>query len=939
MLIDDYYKLQRDYTDKYGEKTIVFMQVGSFYESYSSENKNPDLSLISEILNIVYTKKDKSKDDSPYMLGFPVQMIHKYVRKLINQEYTVVLYKQIPNDYNRFDRILEGIYTPSTYTEDIQNKNNYMCGLYLEKSGLINSINYHIGLTYIDVSTGDLNYIEEHFNNIDLLLNYIHSLDLEINPKEYIMFYDENNIDNFETLICSRITKKYTIIKIKEKPLQYQIEFFKKVYSNSKLFKKSELVNILDYLDLTNFHISRESILNTLEFCYSLNSLILNHIKKPKLYRHNTLVLGNDAISQLNIIDNNNLSVLNNNYKSVFDVINNCITPMGKRFLFKKIVKPNIIVNDIEIYYKLSDEIYPLYNILILLLKKIKDIEKLGRKIMMNNVSPNELFQFYSSMLEVHKLSGYNIPSIKSLIDFDLNEMFSKIIEMIDYMNLNFYVDVLNQYNSIKDIKNNFIKDSEIQNIIDSLNKNKDVYEETVDIFVKLLNDNEKSKKTSKLDIKDSKEGKYIHTTNLKGEKIYNYLDKNERLKYDFKKMNKICKIFINNPIETKIDSNDLQNKLNTLVRKKYFFILENMEPFFDYFYLWNELVSTIDFGVNNCILKDKLGYSMPIIDSENKNLKSYIDITEVRHPVIEKIINSTYIPNSINMNNDKHILLFGLNSAGKSSFQKSLGISIILAQSGVYVPAKKMIYKPYNKLYVRITGNDNIFKGLSSFAVEMTELNTILQNSDKNTLVIGDELSRGTENISAISIVASSLNKLVKMNTSFIFATHFSEILDLKIINELNLSYYYMDVEILSDKLIYNRILKKGKYNKLYGLIVAKNIIQDTHFIKIAEDVSREIQGSRTTILNDKKSRYNSTLYLDECMLCQNVNDKELETHHIEQQKDCDKYKSLDKPHIHKNSKANLIVLCNKCHDKIHSNNIKIIKKETSNGIEIKLD
>ena len=941
MLIDDYYKLQRDYTNQYGEKTIVFMQVGSFYESYSSENKNPDLSLISEILNIVYTKKDKSKDDSPYMLGFPVQMIHKYVRKLINQEYTVVLFKQTPNDYNRFDRNLEAIYTPSTYTEDIQNQNNYMCGLYIEKSGLINSINYHIGLTYIDVSTGDLNYIEEHFNNIDLLLNYTHSLDLEINPKEYIIFYDENNIEKPENLFKNSISKKYTPISIKEKSLHFQIEFFKKVYSITEKVKKSNLIHIFDFLEISNYHTARQSILFTLDFCYSLNSKIINHIKKPKLYRQNSLILGNDAISQLNIIDNNNLTVLNNQYKSVFDVINNCITTIGKRYLFKKIIKPSINVNEINAFYNLSYEIFPLYKIFILLFKKIRDIEKIGRKIMMNSVYPNELYNFYMSLIELNKLSIYEFKYLKEILDFDIKLMFIKMVEFIQYIEMYFYTDILNQYNGIKDIKNNFIKDSEIQSIIDVLNKNKDVYEETVEYFIKLLNNNEKSKKTTKLEIKDSKEGKYISISTTKAEKLLLYLSSSEKEKYEFKKVNKLVKIFINASVDSSLDSNELQAKLNLLVRKKYYTILEGMTSFFEYFYIWNEFTSIIDFCINNCILQEKFGYNVPEIkldDSLDKN-NSYLQIEEVRHPVIERIISNEYIPNSINMKQDKHILLFGLNSSGKSSFQKSLGISIILAQSGCYVPAKKMIYYPFEKLYVRITGNDNIFKGLSSFAVEMSELNTILSNSGAKTLVIADEPCKSTENISALSIVGSTLNKLVLNKTTFIFATHLHELTELSLIQKLNLTYYHLEVEIDENgKLLYNRKLKSGKCNDLYGLIVAKSIINDSTFIKIAEEVCREMKGLKTNILNEKKSRYNSKVYIDECMICKNIDERNLETHHIIEQQHSDKYKSLDKPHITKNSVGNLIVLCEKCHKKIHSDDLQIIKFETNEGLDIKI-
>lgn len=938
MLIDDYYNLQNEYVNKFGDKTIVFMVIGSFFESYSKDNVNPDLAQISEILNIVYTRRDKNKDDSPFMLGFPVQMIHKYLRKLINEEYTVVLFKQVQNG-SKFDRVLDAIYSPSTYCDDVQNQNNFMCGLYIEKSGLQSLLNYHISMTFIDVSTGEINFIEEHFNSTENMCNFIHSIELEINPREYIIFYDNANIDQIENLLKNSISKKYTNVVVKEKPIHYQVEFFKKVYSNSTKVKKTNLIHIFDFLEITNYHTARQSLLFTLEFCYSLNSNIINFIKKPKLYRQNSLILGNDAISQLNIIDNNNLSVLNKQYKSVFDVVCNCFTSMGKRYFLKKICKPSINQNEIQSFYNLSKELLPISKIVSIILKRIRDIEKIGRKIMMTNVYPNELYNFLISLNELLKLSTFELKSIQDLFDFSLNDMFQNIHQFLEYCERHFYIDVLSQITTIKDIKNNFIKDSEIQNIIDVLNRNTDVYEDTVDQFIKLLNETEKSgKKTSKLEIKNSKDGKYISMSTTKADKLISKLSNGEKEKYEFIKVNKLCKIFINASVDSNLDSNELMNKLNFLVRKKFFSILENMQPYFEYFYMWSDFVSIVDFCINNCILQEKFGYTCPdIIKDEN----SFIDLEDVRHPVIERIINTEYIPNSINMKDDKHILLFGLNSAGKSSFQKSIGISIILAQSGCYVPAKRMNYSPFEKLYVRITGNDNIFKGLSSFSVEMSELNTILQNSGKNTLVIGDEVARGTENISAVSIVASSLNKLTLSNTTFIFASHFHELCDLPLIKNLNLSYYHLDVKYDDEngKLIFNRKLQRGKCQDLYGLTVAKSIIHDTSFIKVAEQVCREIKGLKQNILNDKNSRYNSKVFVDECMLCKCVNDKKLETHHILEQQNCDEYKSKEKPHVSKNSVGNLIVLCEKCHQQLHSKDLKIIKLETSEGIEIKVE
>ena len=167
-------------------------------------------------------------------------------------------------------------------------------------------------------------------------------------------------------------------------------------------------------------------------------------------------------------------------------------------------------------------------------------------------------------------------------------------------------------------------------------------------------------------------------------------------------------------------------------------------------------------------------------------------------------------------------ILLFGTNAVGKTSFIKSLGISVIMAQAGLYVPVSQMKYYPYEYIFTRILGNDNIFKGLSTFAVEMSELRVILNKANKNSLILGDELCSGTENESAMSIFVSSLEKLYQKNTSFIFATHFHEIVDydeIKNMDKLHCKHMRVKYNKEMKRLEYDRKLCDGSGEPIYGL------------------------------------------------------------------------------------------------------------------------
>ena len=145
---------------------------------------------------------------------------------------------------------------------------------------------------------------------------------------------------------------------------------------------------------------------------------------------------------------------------------------------------------------------------------------------------------------------------------------------------------------------------------------------------------------------------------------------------------------------------------------------------------------------------------------------------------------NEIYVPNDVCLgksDGDLGILLYGTNAVGKTSLIKALGISVIMAQSGMYVPCESFTYSPYKYIFTRIIGNDNIFKGLSTFGVEMSELRVILNNCDNNSLILGDELCSGTETDSALSIFNASIEVMSERKSNFMFATHFHELPHLK--------------------------------------------------------------------------------------------------------------------------------------------------------------
>ena len=291
--------------------------------------------------------------------------------------------------------------------------------------------------------------------------------------------------------------------------------------------------------------------------------------------------------------------------------------------------------------------------------------------------------------------------------------------------------------------------------------------------------------------------------------------------------------------------------------------------------------------------------------------------IKQLRHPIIEHLDNDiSYDPCDVEFSNEKcGMLLYGVNGSGKSTFSKSIALCVIMAQSGHYVAAENFTYKPYERLYTRLGDADNIYKGQSSFMVEMTELKSILHYANKNSLIIGDEPCRGTEGDSALAIVSFTLDYLLRKNSTFVFATHLHQLTDISCIqSHEKLMIKHVEVTYNeSNVLIYTHKIKDGKCKQNYGLEIAQKVLQLDTFDEKTNEIFNEITGKKSA----KKSRYNNNVIVSKCEICGCT--KQLETHHIIFQKD---FSATD---LHKNFRSNLVVLCEKHHNMVHDHKLYI--------------
>lgn len=365
-----------------------------------------------------------------------------------------------------------------------------------------------------------------------------------------------------------------------------------------------------------------------------------------------------------------------------------------------------------------------------------------------------------------------------------------------------------------------------------------------------------------------------------------------------------------------------------TDIADNYLDILKNMTRF----------VTDIDVVKAGAKMAIEKSFTCPqIVEHDN----SFIDFKGIRHPIIEHINQKIhYVDNDIALGNNETdgILLFGVNASGKSSLMKAIGINLVLAQAGFFVACKELTYSPFEYLFTRIWNNDNIFKGQSTFEVEISELKSIIKYAGNKSLVLGDELCSGTETVSASAIVTAGIKKLSRNKAKFIFATHLHFLADNQHLIHLdNVKNYHLSVifDKTKEKLIYDRKLKEGSGPSTYGLEVCKAMGLEDDFLeeafKIRNEITNEIMGS---FLNNKPSKYNQNVRIIQCQVCNAPGD---DVHHIQFQCTADNNGKIGS--IDKNRESNLVVLCKKCHVNVHhpKSTLKINGYvETSNGIEL---
>ena len=956
LLTEIYFELQKHFEAKYGENTIILMEIGSFFELY--EVNNDELKIgkakeIAELLNIQLTRKNKNIVENsiknPLLAGVPTVSIERYLGRLINtKKYTIVIVKQkgLPPKVQRY---VSNVISPGTnfeyQTEAIES--NLVSLIVDENQGI-----YSVGYAAIDVTTGKTIVNEMHSNRDDktYALDVVFNLLQTYNTAEVIVTLQNKQIDKEWLSSYLELGQFSTTFNEKHCKIAYQNELFKRVY------QINSFLSPIEYLDLERYPYTTEALAILIEFIIEHDEAIIAKMNHPIfLGESRYLYLGNNALEQLGVISRNKSDV------TLLQLIDKTSTAFGKRLLRERLLSPIVDREILQKRYDLTQKLLPHSEQYDTHLKNIYDLERITRRIKLQKLHPVELTYIMMSLMAIEDLLN---DITQHGVDIESN-LITEVSEFKSYLEQTFNLEVCARFR-IDQIDDNIFKNgvypaidtilekqnhemaklevvtSHIDKFFEQTKLNKNSFTEigylesegyTVNLTKNRFTMIEKELKESFVTI----EGKHYFF------KDFHYKHLKNSVKINSKLFEEITQIYENNQV-----------KLVSLVKERYLQTLLALENRFSH--LLNELtlfIANIDVAISNAKCAKSMNLTRPIL-IDNCNAYEAIGL---RHLIIEaNEQRGIYVPNDIYLGEGletKHnhitlnasngakvngILLYGINSSGKSSLMKSIGLSVILAQAGFFVPAQELRLGMYEQLFTRIVSHDNLYKGLSTFAVEMMELKNIFNRATKKSLILGDEISQGTETESGLAIVAGAILKLLELDATFIFATHLHQLKNiekLQKVDSLILLHLGVTYDEESDTLIYNRQLQLGMGSSLYGLEFAKSLHMDKTFLKNAYEIRESLLGKSSELKQlslKRRSRYNKELYVTKCALC---DDKVEDVHHIAQQSLANDAGMIGS--INKNHKYNLIPLCKRHHKLVHEGKVLISGfVMTSKGIKL---
>jgi DNA mismatch repair protein MutS len=954
-LVENYYRLYDKYALLY-PKVALLMQVGKFFEMYCPEDYSKgNVHELVKILNIEL--KLRAIGDPPSrMAGFPLNSVDKYVKILVDADYTVVKMEQSLDPQvaleqiagsasgkiaDRVPRIVTDVLSKGSSLETTRLRTNVLALHIVPHS----KDQISVAIAVIDNSVSE-----------KIIVHELHSL-----PNDHSVALDSaiRFLLQYDPVECIVVTKNGEYPENIVKHLQVKCPITRR-----------------DVQTLVHFP-GEDGSFSDISLC-AIDTvrtfLVEHHMRGENLVVvpymcEDYLELCSTAVKQLDI------SMLHSRSD-----INLTVTPMGNRLFLNRLLNPivdpillNMRYNDIENMGESTARAWKE------MLKDFPDIDRLHRRMSLGKLSFEQLGSLrscYASLVEFSRKSigkggrstasmGSSMGSMESMgstasmesmgstastastakflshISTDCSTVLASLESTIDF----------NRKSEGSYFKKCSYEDLDL--LWEKMERMRNVVATFINKVLACL------KPRSKCEPRDTMG---IEVTNLYADAIMK-----KHPEWKMTRLQKSSVIFTPELQEALTEKKILDEKIGQAEEKFLsIFLIQLSKDHCSLLKRISEKVAEMDLlqCAKNMAVKWKL------VKPELTKEKKILNIAGLRHLLIESLNKDVrYIPNDLDLIDDIQgtvapagtegtegsktskgskgieglrkigMLLYGVNSCGKTSFLKSVGLAIIFAQAGLFVPAEKMVMKPLRKIMTRIAGGDNMERSQSSFIVELDELLSVLQRSNEDTLVLGDEMCRGTEMDSANAIVATILSRLVQRGSFFIAATHLHGIAG-KISQDLpEIAVKHMEVLFTKDgEAIYERKLREGSGKDLYGLEIAKAMNFPADFIKDAFAFREMAVKEDPVLLITRKSRYNAKKILVHCELCfykpGGGNSLPLDTHHIEFQcnADDDGYHGSQ----HKNALHNLVALCKQCHVDVHRNHVSLKVLQTLKGRKI---
>ena len=797
---------------------ILFYRLGDFYEMFFD-----DAILASRELEITLTGKDCGQEERAPMAGIPYHAAEMYVAKLVSKGYKVAICEQLSDPKTTKGIVERGVIrvvTPGTIVESNmleERKNNYIMSIY--KAGI------YFGISVCDISTGEFYSAEiKDAQNFPMVLDEI----ARYSPSELVI----NSMLSNCTDEIDKIKERFESIYI----TRYNDKFFDTNINNIDL-----RFNIIDTLNkkvenMKEKTLAIASINALIQYIEETQKTSLDHINKITFYTISRyMALDINARRNLELTE----KMRDKSKKgTLLWVLDKTSTSMGGRLLRRWISDPLVDVLEINkrlnAVKELKDDII-LRGDIIEALKKVYDIERLSGKMAYGNANARDMITLKNSLLK--------LPEVKTLLSNCKSDMLKDLYESLD--ELQDMYELIEK--AIVDDPPMTVKDGGIIKLgfDEEIDKLKTAQTEGKNWLIQL--EAEEKEKTGIKNLKvgfNKVFGYFIEVTKSNLNQVPDRYIRKQTLTNGERYITEELKKLENQILGAEEKVVILEYNAFTQIREEISRNIKRLQK-------TSEVVSTLDVITSFAQVAEDMNYCMPEVNNTGT-----IDIKGGRHPVIEKILGAgSFVENDTYLDKDDNRLsiITGPNMAGKSTYMRQVALITLMAQIGSFVPAQSAKIGVVDKIFTRVGASDDLSMGQSTFMVEMMEVATILKEATQNSLVILDEIGRGTSTYDGLSIawaVAEFIANKEKCGAKTLFATHYHELIGLE--EKLDgIKNYSIAVKEKGEDIIFLRKIVRGGTDESYGIHVAKLAGVPKAVTQRANEILRSLE--RKNILNGK--------------------------------------------------------------------------------------